>query len=104
MHSPWGVMARERAYPLESPTVAADAELDYPRIAAELLRALRGPRSQTAASRRLGHRSNVLYTWESGRRWPTAARFLRYAERMRVDVRGALARFYGAQPAWLERV
>jgi transcriptional regulator with XRE-family HTH domain len=83
--------------------MTAVPELDYPRVAAELLRALRGARSQTAASRRIGHRSNVLYTWESGRRWPTAARFLRFAERMQVDVRGAIVRFYGSEPAWLAR-
>jgi transcriptional regulator with XRE-family HTH domain len=75
--------------------------LDYSRVAAQLLRALRGARSQTAASRRIGQRSNVLYAWESGRRWPTAARFLHFAERMRVDVRGAIVRFYGREPAWL---
>jgi transcriptional regulator with XRE-family HTH domain len=76
-------------------------QLDYARIAGQLLRALRGARSQTAASRRIGQRSNVLYAWESGRRWPTAARFLQFAERMRVDVRGALVRFYGREPPWL---
>lgn len=76
----------------------------YALIAAQLLRALRGHRSQTAASRRLGHTSNVLYTWESGRRWPTAARFFQYARRMRVDVRSAIVRFYGTEPAWIERI
>src|SRR5687768_2988454 len=75
---------------------------EYAVIASQLLRALRGGRSQPAASRRLGHRSNVLYAWESGRRWPTAARFLQFAERMRVDVRASIARFYGREPAWLE--
>lgn len=75
--------------------------LDYSRVAAQLLRALRGARSQTAASRRIGQRSNVLYAWEAGRRWPTAARFLQFAERMRVDVRAAVVRFYGREPAWL---
>ena len=84
--------------------VSASAEIDFERVASELLRALRGARSQTAASRRLGHKSNVLYTWESGRRWPTAARFLQFAERMHVDVRGAIVRFHGSEPAWLERV
>jgi transcriptional regulator with XRE-family HTH domain len=78
--------------------------IDYEAVAAQLLRALRGARSQPAASRRIGHRSNVLYAWESGRRWPTAARFLHFAERMQVDVRAALVRFYGREPPWLSRV
>ena len=84
--------------------VTTGSEIDFARVSGELLRALRGARSQTAASRRLGHKSNVLYTWESGRRWPTAARFLQFAERMRVDVRGAIVRFYGSEPTWLARV
>lgn len=73
----------------------------YALIATQLLRAIRGGRSQAATSRRLGRKSNVLYTWEAGRRWPTAALFFQFASRMRVDVRGAIARFYGREPAWL---
>lgn len=75
--------------------------LDYPRIAQEFIRALRGHRSQTAFSRRLGYRTNVVYTWESGRNWPTAAHALHAASRAGIDVRAALGRFYRAPPAWL---
>ena len=41
-----------------------------------MIKALRGGRSQTAFSRHLGFKCNVLYTWESGRRWPTEWLFL----------------------------
>jgi transcriptional regulator with XRE-family HTH domain len=71
--------------------------------ASELIRALRGGRSQTAFSRRLGSRANVVYTWESGRRWPTAAKTLWAARRAGVDVHAAIARFYRTPPEWLGR-
>jgi DNA-binding phage protein len=77
-----------------------EANLDYERIARQLLVALRGHRSQTAWSRRLGYRSNIAYPWESGRRYPTAAEALRAAGRAGVDVRAALTRFYGREPTW----
>jgi DNA-binding phage protein len=77
--------------------------LDFETIARELLRALRGRRSQTAFSRRLGYRSNVAHCWETGRNFPTAALTLQIAERSGVDVRAALARFYRSPPAWLAR-
>jgi transcriptional regulator with XRE-family HTH domain len=76
--------------------------VDYDRIAAELLRALRGKRSQEAFARRLGVRSHAIYTWESARNFPTAARALRAASRSGVDVGGAVERFYRRAPAWLE--
>jgi transcriptional regulator with XRE-family HTH domain len=77
---------------------------DYSRIARDFLRALRGKRSQAAFSRRLGYRTNVAYTWESGRAFPTAATVLAAAARTGVDVRGAIARFYRAAPPWLTEV
>lgn len=77
---------------------------DYVKIASEFMRALRGRRSQAAVSRRLGYRTNVAYVWESGRAFPTAANALAAAQRLGVDVRGALARFYRTPPAWLDDV
>jgi transcriptional regulator with XRE-family HTH domain len=76
--------------------------VDYERIAAELLRALRGKRSQEAFARRLGVRSHAIYTWEAARNFPTAARAFSAAERAGVDVRAALERFYRRPPAWLK--
>lgn len=77
--------------------------MDHESLAKELIRALRGRRSQLAFSRRLGFRTNVVYTWESGRRWPTAATFLVAARRAGVDVAGAVRRFFPSLPAWLAR-
>lgn len=77
--------------------------MDFDQIARELLVALRGPRSQVQWSRRLGYASNVAYTWEKGRRWPTGAELLRAAERSGVDLPLALTRFFGRRPAWLDQ-
>lgn len=76
--------------------------LDYARIAREFLRALRGRRSQTAFSRRLGYRTNVAYVWEAGRAFPTAASTFAAARRSGVDVNAALRRFFRTPPSWLD--
>jgi hypothetical protein len=68
-------------------------QLDFEQLSRELVRAVRGERSQLALSRWLGFRTNVLYSWEAGRDFPTAARFLDVAARCGADVRGALERF-----------
>ncbi len=66
------------------------------------MRALRGERSQEAFGRRLRCGANTVYTWESGRNFPTAARMLGAALRSGIDVEAALVRFYGRRPAWLD--
>ncbi|MCA9566373.1 MAG: DUF4423 domain-containing protein [Myxococcales bacterium] len=76
--------------------------MDHDALARELLRELRGARSQTAWSRRLGYRSNVAYPWESGRRYPTASETLRAIARSGRDLPAALTRFYGRPPPWLQ--
>ena len=78
------------------------AKLDHEALAQDLVRAIRGKRSQVALSRRLGYTSNVVYTWESGRRWPTAATFLQAAARTGIDVDAPLRRFVGG--AWPDGV
>jgi transcriptional regulator with XRE-family HTH domain len=70
--------------------------MDYEALSQQLIRALRGKRSQVALSRRLRYDSNVLYTWESGRRAPTAAAFFTLAQRVGVDVGRVMAAFGGA--------
>lgn len=75
--------------------------LDYGRLGAELIRALRGKRSQTALSRRLGYKTNILYIWEAQKGAPTGAGFLELAQRTGVEVRHALEQFYRKSPAWL---
>jgi transcriptional regulator with XRE-family HTH domain len=76
--------------------------LDCEVIASELMRALRGERSQEAFARRLRCGANTIYTWESGRNFPTAARMLGAAVRSGTDVEAALVRFYGRRPVWLD--
>ena len=73
------------------------ATIDPEKLAVELVRALRGQRSQTAFSKRLGYRSNVVGAWESRRAWPTAARFFQIVERSGRKLQG-LASFYRLPP------
>lgn len=80
---------------------ATPRPLDYVRLSAELIRALRGKRSQMALSRRLGYKTNVLYIWEAQKGAPTGAGFLHLAERVGVDVRQAFEHFYRTPPPWL---
>jgi transcriptional regulator with XRE-family HTH domain len=76
--------------------------MDYTRVAIDFIRALRGKRSQAAFSRRLGFRSNVLYAWESGRRYPTASTAFWAAKRTGVDIRSGLELFFRTPPEWLK--
>jgi transcriptional regulator with XRE-family HTH domain len=78
--------------------------VNFEQLSREFIRAARGARSQTALSRRLGYRTNVLYAWESGRRWPTAATAFGVLRRLRVDVAGALKRFFASAPPWLDEL
>lgn len=68
----------------------------------ELVRALRGKRSQAALSRHLKFRTNVICAWENGRNAPTATQLLTLAARSGVNLRTALGAFYRAPPAWLD--
>jgi hypothetical protein len=79
--------------------------------ARQLLRALRGSRSQIAFCRRLGYRSNVATDWEAGRRFPDAVETFRAAAVAGIDVLAALRVFHpasaeayaeGGVPAWLK--
>jgi hypothetical protein len=82
-------------------TLGGSSPFDHAQLGAELIRALRGKRSQTALSRRLGYKTNVLYLWEAQRGAPTGAGFLRLAARTGIDVRQALEQFYRKSPPWL---
>jgi len=75
--------------------------MDSNLVGRELVRALRGDRSQAGLSRRLGYTSNVLYTWESGRRAPNASAFFRLATRVGVDLQAALRSFLSDRGAVL---
>jgi DNA-binding phage protein len=76
--------------------------MNFERLAAELLRGLRGKRSQQALCRRLGARSNVVHQWERGHSFPTASRMLQVAARVGVDVGQAFREFYRTPPRWLD--
>ena len=80
------------------------AIMDLELLGKELVRSLRGRRSQVALSRRLGYTSNVLYTWESGRRAPSASAFFRLATRVGVDLEAALRSFLSDRGAVLSDV
>lgn len=73
--------------------------MDYERLGSELLRALRGRRSQVALARRLGYSANVAHTWERGTRFPPASVLYGLAALNGLE-RAALARF--CLPAPLE--
>lgn len=76
--------------------------IDHHQLARELIRALRGERSQVQLSRRLGFRTNVAYSWESGRRYPTASGFFTMLERLGLELAATLAPFYRQRPDWLD--
>lgn len=71
-------------------------------VAADLVRALRGARSQSEFSRRLGYRSNIAHRWESGRCWPTAADFLRACQQSRPALARCFERFFQRKPEWFD--
>lgn len=76
--------------------------LDYPALAVELLRALRGRRSRAAFSRRMGYRSNVAHRWETRRSWPTAAVYLQMQRRSQ-RAEEPFTRFFRRRPGWLSQ-
>lgn len=66
--------------------------------ARQLLRAIRGRRSQVAFARRLGYRGNPITDWERGVRHPTAKEALRAAWLLRLDVLQAFSRMSSQPP------
>lgn len=58
---------------------------------------MRGNRSQSQLSRRLGLRSNPVYRWESGRAWPTAQQLFQIARVCGTAVEQPLCLFLGGQ-------
>jgi transcriptional regulator with XRE-family HTH domain len=69
------------------------------RVARELLKALRGPRSQVAFARRLGYIGNPVADWEAGRRFPTALEALRAYEKVTGNAEEPFGRFHPSIPA-----
>lgn len=72
---------------------------DLYRVASrELLRAIRGRRSQVAFARRLGYRANPLTDWENGRRTPTMREALRAASLAGLPVAESFRQFSPIPP------
>ncbi len=69
--------------------------MNHEKLASQLVRALRGKRSQTAVSRRLGYTSNVIYDWESGRRAAPASALFRLSLRPAPDAQARVLAFAG---------
>ena len=67
--------------------------LPIERLGPELIRQLRGRRSQRWLSHQLGFESNVLYMWESGRRDPAASELFRLLAKTGRQPTAALRRF-----------
>lgn len=64
----------------------------------ELVRLLRGRRTQTGLSQKLGYRSNVVFAWENGRDVPSARKFFQLIELVGKDPRGILRGFRRGEP------
>ena len=85
--------------------MVAPATRDHAQLARELVRALRGKRSQLGLSRRLGYSTNAVYTWEAGIAFPHASRVFELARRVGRPVdAAALQRFFRDVPAELRSV
>lgn len=73
----------------------------YQQVACELLRAMRGKRSQVALARRLGYRGNPVTDWERGVRHPNAKEALRVAAACRLPIRDAFLELTPLDPPTL---
>lgn len=72
---------------------------NYELVAAQLLRSVRGRRSQAAVSRLLGYGSNIASRWEAQKAFPYASTFLRLLARLDPKRPSALVRFFPRPPA-----
>jgi transcriptional regulator with XRE-family HTH domain len=77
--------------------------VQFEALSSELVRKIRGKRSQRAFSRGLGFESNVVYSWEAGRRSPETSLFLGAAERRSADLGERLLRSFRDLPPELEK-
>jgi len=80
------------------------AALSYEQLSKELMRHLRGDESQRQFSRALGFSSNVVYTWESGRRFPEASAFFKAAKLCQPPFSSRFARLLRDQSRPLGRI
>src|SRR5687767_11436058 len=108
----WQTLEADRAGPKramktrEAPEEAHEKDArraPYAAVARELVRAVRGKRSQVALSRRLGYRANPVTDWEAGRSQPDALEVLEAARSGKLPVRAAFERFHPAPPPELDQ-
>jgi transcriptional regulator with XRE-family HTH domain len=71
-------------------------------VARDLVHAVRGAQTQSAFSRRIGYKSNIVHRWESGKCWPTASTFLSVCLRGRPALANIFEQFFKRQPAWFD--
>jgi hypothetical protein len=74
--------------------------LDAEKLTVELVRALRGKRTQTGFSRALGYRSNIVHRWETAQCAPRAARFLSLCLRLKPATVDLFPAFLKRTPSW----
>jgi transcriptional regulator with XRE-family HTH domain len=74
---------------------------DIERLARELMRQLRGKRSQLALSKHLGYASNVCQSWELGKRYPKASDFFLVAHKAQVPLASGVASFLQHHTHWI---
>jgi hypothetical protein len=86
-------MTKSRTSPLPS------SKVDYARAARELVRAVRGKKSQNWLSRRLGYGFNKVCRWETGAAALHWEDFVKIAKVLRLDVARALRMFVGFSAA-----
>jgi transcriptional regulator with XRE-family HTH domain len=67
--------------------------MNYDALASEIVRALRGERSQSALNRKLGFRGNQVQRWEAGTRKVSWLDFLKLCEASSVDLTRHMVRF-----------
>ncbi len=72
--------------------------MNWDEVTADLIREVRGARTQKALSRVLGFRSNVLFSWEHGRDAPTLLRFVALLSRVGRSPEDWLRDFGRGQP------
>jgi len=78
-----------------------EGRMEYDQIAAELIRSLRGRRSQAAFSRKLGYKSNIVNRWEALEAFPSASTFLGVVASVHRKQPSPLLRFFPRPPAEL---
>jgi transcriptional regulator with XRE-family HTH domain len=68
-------------------------EMPAETLSRELIRKLRGRRSQMQLSRKLGLRSNLAYRWENGRAWPSPQQLFAICRVAGVPIETSLATY-----------